>query len=125
MQIPGTLLIVEDEPKIQRFLQSFFESRGLTVYAVGSGEEALKALSKKPTVVLLDVKMPGMGGIETLRTIRTTHPKLPVIMATAVGEEQIVRQALDAGAYDYVMKPFNLEYLETVVLTKILLGMEG
>ncbi len=124
MQMPGTLLIVDDDEKLQRLLQRFFESRGLRVIVAGSGEEALKALAQRPLGVLLDVNMPGMDGLMTLKKIRTTHPKLPVIMASGVGEEATVREALESGAYDYVTKPFNLEYLETVVLTKVLLGME-
>jgi DNA-binding response OmpR family regulator len=124
LQVPGTLLVVDDEPKLQQLLKRFFESRGLRVAVAGTGEEALKALGQQPLAVLLDVNMPGMDGLMTLRKIKAAQPNLPVIMASAVGEEATVRGALDAGAYDYVTKPFNLEYLETVVLTKILLGME-
>jgi DNA-binding response OmpR family regulator len=124
MRVPGTLLVVDDDEKIQRLLQRFFESRGLRVLVAGSGEEAIQALAKKPMAVLLDVNMPGMDGLMTLSKLREAAPKLPVIMASGVGEEATVRQAIDTGAYDYVTKPFNLEYLETVVLTKVLLGME-
>ncbi|MDP3766749.1 MAG: response regulator [Dehalococcoidia bacterium] len=124
-RVPGTLLVVDDEPKIQKLLKACFESRGLRVVVAGSGEEALAALKHKPLAVLLDVNMGGMDGLMTLRKIRAQEPELPVIMASAVGEEATVKEALAAGAYDYVTKPFNLEYLETVVLTKILLGMEG
>ncbi len=123
--LPGLLLVVDDEPKIQRLLKAFFESRGLRVVTAGSGEEALQALSQKPMAVLLDVNMPGMDGLMTLKKIRAAQASLPVIMASGVGEEGTVRDALGLGAYDYVTKPFNLDYLETVVLTKILLGMEG
>ncbi len=125
IRVPGTLLVVDDEPKIQKLLQSFFESRGMKVIACSSGEEALTALPRKPLAVLLDMNMPGMDGLMTLKKIKSQLPKLPVIMASAVGEEGTIREALESGAYDYVTKPFNLEYLETVVLTKVLLGMEG
>ncbi len=124
-RVPGTLLVVDDEPKIQMLLKRCFESRGLRVIVAGSGEEALAALSQRPLAVLLDVNMGGMDGLMTLRKIRAQQPDLPVIMASAVGEESTVKEALAAGAYDYVTKPFNLDYLETVVLTKILLGMES
>jgi len=123
--VPGTLLIVDDDDKVQQLLKRFFESRGLRVFIAGSGEEALMAIKQKPLAVLLDVNMMGMDGLMTLKKIKAIQPDLPVIMASGVGEEPTVREALEAGAYDYVMKPFNLEYLETVVLTKILLGMEG
>ena len=123
--VPGTLLIVDDDDKVQQLLKRFFESRGLRVVIASSGEEALMAMKQKPLAVLLDVNMTGMDGLMTLKKIKAIQPDLPVIMASGVGEEPTVREALEAGAYDYVMKPFNLEYLETVVLTKILLGMES
>jgi DNA-binding response OmpR family regulator len=125
MRIPGTLLAVDDDPQILRLLTAFFESRGMRVISVSSGEAALQALAQKPSAVLLDVNMPGMDGVMTLKKIKAQQPNLPVIIASSVGEEVTVRQALDVGAYDYVKKPFSLEYLETVVLTKVLLGMEG
>ncbi len=124
-RVPGTLLVVDDEPGILRLLKSFFESRGMNVATAESGEETLAALTQKPLAVLLDVTMPGMDGLMTLKTIKERHPALPVIMVSGIGDEATVREALDAGAYDYVTKPFNLEYLETIVLTKVLLGMEG
>lgn len=122
--VPGTLLIVDDEPGILRLLKAFFESRGMRAMTAGSGEEALGLLSKKPATVLLDMTMPGMDGLMTLKRIKAVQPKVPIIMVSGIGDEATVQEALDAGAYDYVTKPFNLEYLETVVLTKILLGIE-
>lgn len=123
--VPGTLLLVDDEPGILRLLKDFFESRGMRVMVAGSGEEALKALPKKPAAVLLDMTMPGMDGLMTLKKILSQQPKVPIIMVSGMGDEATVQEALDAGAYDYVTKPFNLQYLETVVLTKILLGIES
>lgn len=125
LHVPGMVLVVDDEPAILRLLKSFFESRGIRVMVAGSGEEALQALPKKPTAVLMDMTMPGMDGLMTLKKIKSVEPKLPVIMVSGIGDEATVQEALDSGAYDYVTKPFNLEYLETVVLTKLLLGIEG
>lgn len=124
VKLRGTILIVDDDPQVQKLLKVFFESQGFRVIVAGSGEEALQAMAQKPLAVLLDVNMPGMDGLLALKKIKTSHPKIPVIMASGAGEESIVRESLDAGAYDFVAKPFNLEYLETVVLTKVLLGME-
>jgi len=122
----GTLLIIDDEPSIQKLVKAFFEARGLRVLLAGCGEDGLKALDEqKPALVMLDVNMPGMDGLMTLRKIRAKRPELPVIIASSFGEQALVQEALEAGAYDYVTKPFNLEYLETVVFTKVLLGMEG
>ena len=124
MRVPGTLLIVDDDPQILRLMMAFFTSRGLKVLLANSGEEAIKAATQKPTAVLLDVNMPGMDGLMTLKKLRGAYPDLPVVMVSGVGEDATVREALEAGADDYVVKPFSLEYLETVVLTKILLGMD-
>ena len=121
----GTLLIVDDEAQVRRLLQTFFESRGLHVLLATSGEEALQTLAQKPDLVLLDINLSGMDGLVALKRFKAQQPTLPVIIASGVGEDTIVQEALQAGAYGYVYKPFNLEYLETVVLTKLLLGPEG
>lgn len=125
IRIPGPLLVVDDDPAIRRMLTTFFTSRGARVLSADSGEAALKQLAQGPAAVLLDVKMPGMDGLATLRAMKATHPKLPVVMVSGVDDEETVNEALRVGAYDYVTKPFSLEYLETVVLTKILVGVEG
>lgn len=121
----GTVLAVDDDPLVLKMLKLVLEARGVRLLTAASGEEALKRVAEKPDIILLDVNMAGMDGLMTLKKLRAAHPSLPVIMASGVGEEDVVRQALELGAYDYVTKPFNLEYLETVVLTKILLGVEG
>ena len=124
VKLRGTILTVDDDPQVQKLLKMFFESQGFRVIVAGCGEDALQAMAQKPIAVLLDVNMPGMDGLLALKKLKASHPKVPIIMASGAGEESIVREALDAGAYDFVAKPFNLEYLETVVLTKVLLGME-
>ena len=120
----GTILAVDDDPAMLRMLQLALTQRGVKIITANSGEEALKLLNKNPDMVLLDVNMPGMDGLLTLKKIRAARPNLPVIMASGVGEEAVAREALKLGAYDWVSKPFNIEYLQTMVLTKILLGME-
>lgn len=122
--LAGTLLIVDDDPQVQLLLQLFFESKGLRVITVGSGEEALDAIQRKPVLVMLDINMPGLDGVVTLKKIRAAQPSVPVVMMSGGGEEGMARDAIKAGAYDYISKPFDLEYLETVVLTKVLLGIE-
>lgn len=125
VRVPGAVLVVDDDPGIVKLLKDFLFSRGLKVLTANSGEEAVAALVQKPVTILLDMTMPGMDGLMTLQKIKATHPRLPVIMVSGIGDEATVQEALDAGAYDYVTKPFNLEYLETMVLTKILLGIEA
>ena len=125
-RVPGSILIVDDEPSITKMLKAFLESRGMRVVVASSGEEAITAAAKhSPQIIVLDINMPGMDGLMTLKRLRETKPKVPVIVASGFGDEDTVRKALDSGAYDYITKPFNLEYLETMVLTKVLLGMDG
>ena len=91
--------------------------------AAGSGEEALEVCQgSNPTIVLLDINLPGLNGLQTLEALKALKPSLPVIMITALEEEDVLQEALAHGANDYILKPFNLEYLETTLLTKILLG---
>ena len=123
--LAGILLVIDDDTQVQSLLKLFFEKKGLRVITAGSGEEGLKALSRSPVLIMLDVNMPGMDGVLTLKKIKASTPKIPVVMMSGGGEEGMARAALNAGAYDYISKPFNLEYLETVVLTKVLVGMEG
>ena len=124
MGLSGTLLVVDDDPQIHQMLKMFFRSKGLQVVTAGSGEEALAALHCRPVLILLDVNMPGMDGVATLKQIKARHATLPVVIMSGGGDEAAAREALTCGAYDYVTKPFNLEYLETVVMTKVLLGIE-
>ncbi|MBW2183662.1 MAG: response regulator [Deltaproteobacteria bacterium] len=74
----------------------------------------------KPHVVLLDIMMPGMGGIDVLRGIRNINPEIGVIMTTAVTNEEIAKRAMKFGAYDYITKPLDLNYLETVLMVKMI-----
>ena len=124
LKLSGTLLVVDDEPKIRSLLRDFFQLKGLRVVTAGSGEEAVGALNECPVLVLLDVNMPGMDGVAALKQIKARHATLPVVMMSGKGDEAAAREALTCGAYDYISKPFDLTYLETVVLTKVLLGME-
>ena len=113
----GTALLVDDEPELLESLREFLEPRGCTVLTATSGEQALDQLTYgQPTVVLLDIKMPGMDGLVTLKKIKTLLPSLPVIMATAVEDEQLMSEAFALGAYEYVTKPYNLRALQAILL---------
>src|SRR5205814_9842020 len=82
----------------------------------GSGEEALaKAPGWRPDLILLDLMMAGIGGLETLRRIKILEPEVSVIMVTAVDDLDVARSALAAGATDYVTKPFTFDYLDAVL----------
>ena len=106
------ILVVDDEPAIRRALHPPLTALGFEVSEVSRGEKALQVLrSETFDCVLLDVNMPGIGGIETLRRIRAFAPRLPVLMLTVRdGEDEKVR-ALEMGADDYVTKPFGVREL--------------
>jgi DNA-binding NtrC family response regulator len=74
----------------------------------------------KPQLVLLDIMMPGISGIETLKLIKKIDPNIPVIMVTGVSDEATAKSAIDLGAYDYVKKPIDFDYLNASILTKLL-----
>ncbi|MBI2103964.1 MAG: response regulator [Candidatus Omnitrophica bacterium] len=123
---PGAVLVVDDEPKLRHTLREFLELHGFTVLTAASGEDALRCIEQSPpTTVLLDIKMPGMDGLLTLKKIKSLQPKAVVIMMTSLEEEALVKQAFALGASDYFLKPFDLEGLESNLLSRILLGESG
>ena len=104
-----TILIVDDDKSIRYSLKRMFEERSIEAATAGSGEEALKRLKEKlPDLIVMDVKMPGMSGLEVLREMRKLHPKLLVIIITAHGTTETAIEAMKLGAYDYVLKPFDI-----------------
>jgi len=105
------VLIVDDEAEIRRALRLALEAQGYTAVVVASGEEALVALERaRPDVVLLDLLMPGLGGLETCKRIRAGW-RVPIIVLSVMGQEQDKVAALDAGADDYLTKPFGFDEL--------------
>lgn len=114
------LLVVDDEVEICDFLKSFFEERNYEVKAVSSGQAALTAMEQfKPHVVLLDIKMPGMDGVQVLGMIKKKFPRTKVIMVTALETRDKIEECLRLGADNYITKPLSLEYLENDVREKI------
>ena len=114
------LLVVDDEGEICDFLKSFFEERDYSVITANSGEQALDRVKhEKPQVVLLDIKMPGMDGVQTLREIKAKFPKVKVIMVTAIETRDKIEECLRLGDDNYITKPLSLEYLENDVREKI------
>jgi two-component system KDP operon response regulator KdpE len=107
----ATILVVDDEPQIRRVLRTTLSFRGYTISEVSTGEEAVELTGKlKPDLILLDVNLPGISGIETCREIRRSSAA-PIIMLTVRSAERDKVTALDAGADDYVTKPFGIEEL--------------
>ena len=107
----ASILVVDDEPQIRRVLKTTLSSQGYVILEAKTGEEAVDVVRKeKPDLVLLDVNMPGVGGIEACREIRRSS-EAPIIMLTVRNAERDKVSALDAGADDYVVKPFGIEEL--------------
>jgi two-component system KDP operon response regulator KdpE len=114
------ILMVDDEPAIRRALRAPLLELGFSVGEASRGEEALQTLRAATyDVVLLDINMPGIGGIETLRRIRSFAPRLPVLMLTVRDGEEEKVEALELGADDYVTKPFSTRELIARIRTAV------
>lgn len=114
------VLVVDDEPDAVELLREFLSVKGYEVMTASGGEEALRLVrEERPHLILLDVRMPGMNGLEVLRQVRQIDKEVGVIMVTAVNEEETGRQALELGAFDYIVKPLDLTYLERSLWYKI------
>ncbi len=114
------ILIVDDEFHIVRLLQKYLVSKEYEVYTATSGLEAIQKVNDvRPHIVLLDIIMPGMGGIDTLKEIKKIDSKIVVIMVTAVIDEELAKRAIQLGADEYITKPFDLHYIETCLMVKL------
>jgi DNA-binding NtrC family response regulator len=111
------VLLVDDEVPFVETLTKRLEKRGLQIISAHDGQEALEKLNKNMNtdVVILDVKMPGMDGIEVLGEIKKTHPLIEVIMLTGHATIETAIEGMKLGAYDYLMKPCELEQLMVMV----------
>lgn len=114
------ILIVDDDASVRGMLVKFLKDKGFATLEAENGEQALRIVSsEKISVVLLDIAMPGMDGLTTLKKLLEINPKLGVVMATVSQGDEQVKKALELGAYGYVLKPFDFLYLELVVLSKL------
>src|ERR1700722_9633149 len=108
----GSVLIVEDDTALRRSLRTSLDALGFDVGEAGNGEDGLVRLRMVDyEAVVLDINMPGIGGIETCRRIRRTYTRMPILMLTVRDSEDDKVEALDAGADDYVTKPFQTREL--------------
>lgn len=121
---PATILIVDDEPEIGELVGEFLRLRGYRTKTAANGETALAIVKQNPPdLVLLDIYMPGMNGVEVLRTLNETGFAGGVIMLTASQDEPLLQSALDLGAFDVLSKPVDLKQVELAVMVK--LAMQG
>jgi DNA-binding response OmpR family regulator len=117
---PGTVLVVDDEPEVRLLLQDFLSDRGYDVLLAADASEALASLgAHRPDLVLLDVALPGMDGVEVLRRMAAIDPALRVIVITANTDIGLTAELLGLGAVDYIPKPFDLDYLDQAVSVQL------
>jgi DNA-binding NtrC family response regulator len=111
-----TILIVEDEPKMQRLLELNLQEEGYTTHAAADAEAGLNLVrQEKIDLVLTDLKLPGMNGLEFLQAIKRTNAAIPVVLVTAYGSVETAVEAMKAGASDYVLKPFSMEEIKLIL----------
>ena len=112
----GKMLIVDDQRGVRRLLEELFKREGWEVICAGDGLEAIKYVEQQlPDLILMDVKMPNMNGLEATHEIMKKNPNIPIIMMTAYGEIEVVKQALDAGVKKCISKPFDIMLLRDMV----------
>jgi two-component system, NtrC family, response regulator AtoC len=117
MKDTANILLVDDEPGMLRYIRTLLEVDDYKVETASTGEEALERVNKglRPDLVLLDLLMPGIDGLQTLEQLRQLQPGVKVVMLSCVGDTRKVVQAMRLGAYDYLTKPFQKAELDTVI----------
>lgn len=120
---PGRILIVDDEPETCAMLSEFLTLKGYSARSVPDGAAAVREIVAAPAdVVLLDIAMPGLSGIDALPTIRALAPGAVVIMISATEDAATAKRALAYGAFDYLVKPIDLTYLTRSIETALLMA---
>ena len=108
---PLRVLIVDDEPPIRKLLRMGLSTQGYRVLEASNGKMALDMIAEKPDLIILDLGLPDVQGLDLLRTIRASNEQVPIVVLSSCGDEAAKVQALDLGADDYVTKPFGTEEL--------------
>jgi two-component system response regulator (stage 0 sporulation protein F) len=110
------ILIVDDEIWVRELLEEFLTLQGYQVTLAPNGEEALKKFNQdRPDIVLLDIKMPGISGLEVLGRIKRLNKKIGVIMLSAFGDFDTIQKALEMGADHFIEKPFDLNRISKIL----------
>lgn len=123
LETPGEveqILVVDDEPLIREPVAQYLSAMGYLCQSAASGEEALRILQEHPiSLVISDIRMPGLSGLQLLEHVTRNHPNVAIIMMTAVSDLQTAVQSMKQGAYDYITKPFNLDQVCEAVKTAL------
>jgi DNA-binding NtrC family response regulator len=110
------VLIIEDDEEMGSLLKDFVANEGYKAESVRDGSEALRRLSKEPfDLVITDIRMPGLSGLDILPGVKKLRPEVPVIIITAFGSEEVFRKAISRGANGYFEKPLHLLQLRTLI----------
>ncbi|MEW6671638.1 MAG: sigma-54 dependent transcriptional regulator [Thermodesulfobacteriota bacterium] len=121
--MPNTIYIIDDDDQLRRSFHKLLTEEGYRVESAASGEAGLKLVRQSlPDVVIIDIRLPGMNGLETFKAIHTLEPKLPVIMMTAYGTTETAIEATKMGAFDYILKPFEIPDMLRVIVKAIEAG---
>ena len=127
MSIRGNnhILVVDDESDVRDLLSKFLTRRGYEVDTASDGKAALDAVREsQPDIVLLDIRLPKVDGLTVLERLKEEQQSVAIITMSGIADEDTARRSLELGAADFITKPFNLPYLETSLLAKLIL-LEG
>lgn len=113
-----TILVVDDEEPVRSLMTDFFEDKEHQVIVAANGAQALFRIKETlPDVIFLDIRMPHMDGVEALRLIKEISPQSVVIIISGIATTDMARDLLENGAFDFINKPFDLEYLQHLIGT--------
>ena len=114
------ILIIDDELPVCEVIKDFLDEHGFRTFIATDALKGIDILKKeKPDLVFLDILMPRVGGLECLHLIKDVRPETVVVVISGLQDEQIAKQAIRRGAYDYITKPFDLAYLRENVLNRL------
>lgn len=115
--IKRSILVVDDDKNIRDYLSAFLTSCGYTVECMATGDEAISRVAngQAPSMILLDILLPGMDGLEVMKTMKAAHPTIPIIILSGIGQIKTVVEAMQMGASDYLTKPFEEEALQLAI----------
>jgi len=112
----NTILIIDDDDQLRKSFEKLLSEEGYEAYGAASGEQGLSLINERmPDLVILDMRLPGMNGLETFQAIHDIEPKLPVIIMTAYGTTETAIEATKMGAFDYILKPFDIPEMLSVI----------
>src|SRR5437870_7719525 len=116
-----SILVVDDDRSTREYLATFLIARGHSVECLESGDQAIERLAsgQSPSMILLDIMLPGKDGIEVLSSLKTIYPSIPIIILSGIGQIKTVVEAMKMGASDYLTKPFEEEALELAIQNAI------